>query len=458
MRAIKNIHAPVNRLPPEILSRVLLYRDREQDIVVATHVCQYWRSTLISTPSLWTFIQFQSAGDIDRAVAYLERSKALTVDISMELDSSQDLDVPRYFAPHMSRTRSFAISGRFDAFTVSSLLTNPVPSLEHLKLHTEVSPVGTLDNFLARQAPLLPSAIFDGICPALQSPFPLPSLTVLSLRLLRNMGPLTISSLLRFCSSFPQLQELNTGIYCEIIHDVSSDQVVSLDSLVTLQYTDHAAVGPFIPFLKLPRLSLLSVFSPWLYNLADFLPHSGHTLHSGATTLSHCHDHSTQRVELSGRGVKTSFLRVDDNDTDATSAEWFSDENSIPFGQIEDLDLLCYRISADFPIHLFENLTTIRVTQRFERVCGGVLQLLHPCPEAGIPCPFLRVIEYTFSSSPESHMRFLISLAEEREQAGYRLRLVHVLGWQIAPDLEGELRSHVGELCVGKPPGNQDYC
>jgi hypothetical protein len=51
-------YVPVNKLPPEVLSRVLEHRDRELDLVAATHVCQYWRSTLTSSPSLWTRLEF----------------------------------------------------------------------------------------------------------------------------------------------------------------------------------------------------------------------------------------------------------------------------------------------------------------------------------------------------------------------------------------------------------------
>ena len=46
-------------------------------------------------------------------------------------------------------------------------------------------------------------------------------------------------------------------------------------------------------------------------------------------------------------------------------------------------------------------------------------------------------------------MRPLISLAKERERAGYRLELVWVPGAQEPdPDLEEELREHVGEFRV----------
>ena len=80
-KTIKNMHVPVNRLPPEVLSMVLQHRDHEQDLIAATHVCQYWRSTLISDPMLWTSLQLEYNADwISR---YLERSKSAAINIRM---------------------------------------------------------------------------------------------------------------------------------------------------------------------------------------------------------------------------------------------------------------------------------------------------------------------------------------------------------------------------------------
>ncbi|KAF9650532.1 hypothetical protein BDM02DRAFT_3092970, partial [Thelephora ganbajun] len=55
---------PINRLPPEILAKILECRELDQDITVATHVCRYWRSALISAPRLWTRIYLSRAFEI----------------------------------------------------------------------------------------------------------------------------------------------------------------------------------------------------------------------------------------------------------------------------------------------------------------------------------------------------------------------------------------------------------
>ena len=450
IRAIRNVHIPVNKLPPEVLCRVLQHRNCGQDLVVATHVCRYWRSTLISSPALWTSFQFRSTDDVDRALAYLKRSKSVTIDIRIALSRPDNPGILRHFAPHMPRTRSLVMEGAFDLYTASSLLLcNPVPSLEHLEMRTDRRLAHAPENFLGRQAPLLRSAVFDGIFPALQSPFPLPSLTHLDLRLLRTMDPLPISSLLRLCSSCPRLLELHINIPCAMIQDVPLDRVVSLDSLVKLEY-NYSLAGRFLPFLRLPHLKWLQVSSTRLDKLADLLPQSGHILLSGVTKMSHFYDGYSQVVELSGEGVYAAFSVYDNNGTGpVTSAEWFSGGEYIPFGQIEDLEFVGQCISADFPIHLLKNVTKFKVTPWDGRIAGNVLRLLHPRPGAGVPCPSLRFIEYTLQSPPEPYLRPLINMARARALAGYRLELLDVLGSERPdPYLEQELRVQVGALFV----------
>jgi hypothetical protein len=310
--------------------------------------------------------------------------------------------------------------------------------------------VRALGDFLGHQAPSLRSVEFNGIFPILGSFFPLPSLTELYLRLPGGMDPFRISSLFRLFSSCPRLQTARINVQCTLSQDIVLGQVILLDSLVELEYTCNN-FGRFIPFLRLPRLKRLRIFLGKVEKLADLLPHNGHNLLSGATTMSHFYDGGSQAVELSGNGVDASFGAFE-NAMGTTSAGWFSDDTYIPFGQIGDLEFGGYHISADFPFHLFKKLTTFRVIPKSEPIAAVVFGLLRPRPGAGIPCPSLRGITYTFSKPTEWYMRPLIGLARERERAGYQLELVCVLvTLRPDPDLEEELREHVGELQVGIP-------
>ncbi|KAF9777977.1 hypothetical protein BJ322DRAFT_987173, partial [Thelephora terrestris] len=76
--SLRNILRPVNRMPPEILSQVARYliKDKNVDaisIVPLTHVCRYWRESIISTPSNWTLISNKNK---DMTAACLQRAKA----------------------------------------------------------------------------------------------------------------------------------------------------------------------------------------------------------------------------------------------------------------------------------------------------------------------------------------------------------------------------------------------
>lgn len=465
VKSTKKMCVPVNKLPPEILSRVLYHRSCGQDLISATHVCRYWRSTLISTPSLWKTFHFnRSSCDVDRTLTYLERSKAVPIDIHIGPHyPSRDLYKLQHISPHMSRMRSFTITSHPNIDIVSSLLLcQPVPCMERLIMDSSRPFVRPLHNFLGQHAPSLRSATFTGICPMLESPFQLPNLNELRLFIPQDAGSFRISLLFGFCSSCSQLRGAYIRICCKILEDVPLDQVILMDSLVELEYS-CATTARLLPYLKLPRLNRLRVClrKAKVDALARLLPHNGRTLLSGVTSMSLSYCGGTiQVVELSGKGIEASFTASNEEsiafsgESDgADSAHWFSDEAYIPFGQIEDLEFNNYYNYEHFPIHLFENLATFRMYPHDGRSAERVLGLLRPLPGAGVPCPSLHHIDcilgpYT-SSDFESLVGSFINLVGERERAGCRLKSIHLLSdKQLDPGLEGELKGYVGELQV----------
>lgn len=229
-------------------------------------------------------------------------------------------------------------------------------------------------------------------CPLLKSPFPLPSLTDLNLDLLECLGPISTSSLLNLCSSCPLLQKTSITIGCRLLQDVPLGQVISLHSLVELEYTYHTC-DRFIPFLNLPRLKQLHISSQEgkMGKLIDILPHNGHSLLSGTTSMSHLHKGSLQAIELSGNSIIASST-VCQTQINATSAEWFSKGTCIPFGQIGDLEIRGVYISPDFLFPLFKKLTKLTTSPMnlcMRRKTVQILELLCPLPGAGMPCPSL---------------------------------------------------------------------
>ena len=313
--------------------------------------------------------------------------------------------------------------------------------------------VRPLDNFLDQQAPSLRSAVFVGICPVLESPFPFPSLNQLNLDLLENMGPIHMNSLFGLCSSCPRLQKIYIKISCEIVQDVPLDQITPMNSLVELEYTCDTP-SQFLPFLELPLLKQLTVSSPWypgtVDKLADLLPRSGHDLLSGATTVSYLDDRNVQLVELSGEGVNASLTMSDNSRAGRPPPEWSLDETYIPFGKVEALEFEGYRIPPDFSVDLLQNVKKLRVTPWAEPfLTEKAFQLLYPDPGTDVPCPSLREIEYTPLSPTGPAVESLVSLVKARKQAERQLELVCVRGTvELDLDLKEELREHVGELRV----------
>ena len=49
-----NTFSKINRLPPEILAMIPSFLDSYKDLINTTHVCRYWRNTLIASPPLWS--------------------------------------------------------------------------------------------------------------------------------------------------------------------------------------------------------------------------------------------------------------------------------------------------------------------------------------------------------------------------------------------------------------------
>lgn len=80
VRSAINRTVMVNRLPPEVLVKVLSFHCNDRDLISATHICERWRSTLLSVPLLWTEVAF---GDPDRTSTYFKRSKGAPLHVSI---------------------------------------------------------------------------------------------------------------------------------------------------------------------------------------------------------------------------------------------------------------------------------------------------------------------------------------------------------------------------------------
>ncbi|KAF8601737.1 hypothetical protein BDV93DRAFT_226727 [Ceratobasidium sp. AG-I] len=94
----ENSKQTINKLPPELLTRIFAIGDEEkrnkrlhyhryygfQDLAI--QICSHWRDVAINDPSLWTYIYISRAPPLPHALLYLERSGSsnrLIVDIEL---------------------------------------------------------------------------------------------------------------------------------------------------------------------------------------------------------------------------------------------------------------------------------------------------------------------------------------------------------------------------------------
>jgi hypothetical protein len=443
---------PVNRLPPEILSKVIEYRTRERDLVAATQVCRHWRFTLISNPSLWSCFRLESSHDLGRTLTYLERSKSAPIDVNVNIDSLRDPEVLTYFASHIARTRSLIIHGSHDVHAASLLFCNPAPFLKHLEISSHGGISHLPDNLLGQQTPSLRSASFRGICPTFKTFFPLPSLTEFYLYLPEGTGLLPMSTLFRSLSDSPLLQKICITTPHRTTQGISLGQTILLDSLVALDYSQSSG-SQVLPCLKLPRLKKLrvtySLLRGQIQRLADILPYDGRALLARATKMRYYSNRLSLRVDLSGDDGLDVSLCAERTVEDHPSVDWFSDQTCIPFGHIEDLEVAGCSADVEFlaNIFAFENLRVLRTAPPDIRSTAEFLRLLHPVPGTGVPCRSLQ--EIACQGPPGPPPMPLISLAKERRQAGHQLGLVSLTDvWAFDQCSVEELREHVGEVRI----------
>ena len=136
---LRNMMQPANRLPPEILSQIA--RDvpdgSDEDarsIIPLTHVCRYWRDSIISTPENWTLISSRSRR---LAVLSLERAKAAPLKLTVSRVGEHHW-LLNPLAPCMQNTEALSVECT-SAIKLKELLNFPqsMPSLRSLTLESD---------------------------------------------------------------------------------------------------------------------------------------------------------------------------------------------------------------------------------------------------------------------------------------------------------------------------------
>ena len=130
---------PVNRLPPEILSRIAWFVNQfaidSKFIIPLTHVCRYWRESIVSTPGNWTSI---SSKRVSLAKLSLERCQAASLELWLNMDEVRRN--PGFTALIMPSTQNVEALGVHRFSTVGELVQalpdfpQSMPNLRSLSL------------------------------------------------------------------------------------------------------------------------------------------------------------------------------------------------------------------------------------------------------------------------------------------------------------------------------------
>ena len=105
---MRNVVAPINKLPPEILTHVCTFApDTISDLAhLCAQVCRYWRTALLASPSLWNEIV---ADDPLHLNVHLARSGEVPLEVWFHGRSSANQFCQKV-APHLDRIRLLYLS------------------------------------------------------------------------------------------------------------------------------------------------------------------------------------------------------------------------------------------------------------------------------------------------------------------------------------------------------------
>ena len=261
----KNRLAPINQIPPEILTLVATFFEKQRDLINATAVCQQWRATLLSFPRLWC----NAGGNSSELEAYLERSNPIP--IGVELSSP---DLVSSIIPHTSRLKNLIVwvnnSPEFEK--IANHLHHPIPTLCSLGISTENPnpcllqlPPGVKEGLFLH----LKTLHLYGIASFLGHQT-FPNITELVLRTGRSSCSWTVS-LLNTLQQLPGLVKVSILSQAGWFTETSPMFTVKLPrlreiSLLTSDVTTQAfegSVPPILRFLELPKVTSLIIESPF---------------------------------------------------------------------------------------------------------------------------------------------------------------------------------------------------
>ena len=118
----------LHRLPAKFLAIVASHLEDDESLITAARVCHLWRSTLLSTPHLWSYLTFEEEW---RGLIFLERSKPVPVSVDLIGNNRPSETVKKSLKGITDRL--IALRAEPTIF-LDELLTKPLPNLRILDI------------------------------------------------------------------------------------------------------------------------------------------------------------------------------------------------------------------------------------------------------------------------------------------------------------------------------------
>ncbi|KAF9789194.1 hypothetical protein BJ322DRAFT_1041462 [Thelephora terrestris] len=446
LRSWKNGFAPINRLPPEILTTIPHFSDgrrRHRVTIALTHVCRAWREIFISRPSLWTDLCWKGA---EKARTYIERSKSSPVNVTLSLNGK--LSPHHIFFQVIPRT-----TGRLKSLTmhgpseypkdVADHLSNPEPLLECLEMNKFTTPI---------------SGLFAGDLSSLRN-LRLSHLNIeLSWRNMTNLTsvrlhtispPIPVAQLLDCFEGAPLLRTIRLTDAIST-SDTQDDRLISLASLKTMKINGRAPCAPLFDHLSIPvgtKLDIISKsFDPSYENIFPGSPGNlknlvnfttvGFQFKTGLSSarFSGPNGDLLMTSELPEADISTALEYLDRLDSSATEQLVIVGGGSLPADVV-------HRV-----LRSMQDLRTLKIHKGEHQYTFIDSLTPQPQPSSVVVCPRLEGLSLTPCRNEEkSAIQSMIRMAASRASRGAKLETIKIMRARGKFDLEDvlELEEHV---------------
>ena len=446
-RTINHHDSRIYRLPPEILATVASHLEDDESLVTATRVCHLWRTTLLSSPRIWSHLDFENE---QRALVFLERSKSTPLVVDL-VDTDDPSEVARKSMNEIA-TRTIALRADHGLF-LDELLARPMPLLEVMEVTESEEPPPKKPAHL----PSLTSLIISSFGPLL---FHAPLLTSFHLA----YDPIDPSEewkagiLLDFLQSCPLLEAI--FLRCEVHPD--SDKVVSLPFLRSFTHESPCAQYQLYLFDRLFLPSTCRVVlandvtgylsDPWTLGIPALRDSSYlsdiKTIKISARSRDPGESHVTFRTEFVNSTHKTlSFNRIScysNNLSDYSHRGFWGFLGGVRIGSVETLCFDHYQVHTHFTLaeelRKFRNLKTLVLAE-----CNVILSLNRA---SSFPTDTLVVYSRHGARRVHTNPPRVQEFAASRKKAGYPLKAVTLVYpfAKLPPSELEELKSCVGSV------------